>query len=205
MRIESVQIAVDIFNGLQVEVCDTSPASATPYAGPCTSFAPDATTAGLRSFSGNHVVAVGNLAWVVMRTPTMVYPDYSTIQTQMHSDYSGLAQTTDNGTNWSPSKSITFAMRIQGTQPPVAGACGSAHGVSAIANTPTGTAACAAGTLDTVAQGPSQFAWQCLGLAGGGNAQCSAPRGYTVLTQASGGGSIPAGFLVTGGRRPRST
>ncbi|WP_422843912.1 IPTL-CTERM sorting domain-containing protein [Acidovorax sp. M2(2025)] len=200
MRIESVQIAVDIFNGLQVEVCDTSPASATPYAGPCTPFAPDATIAGLRSFSGNHVVAAGNLAWVVMRTPTMVYPDYSTIQTQLHSDSSGLAQTTDNGTKWSPSKLITFGMRIQGTQPPVAGACGSAHGVSAIATAPTGTAACAAGTLDTVAQGPSQFAWQCLGLAGGGNAQCSAPRGYTVQTQASGGGSIPAGFLVTGGQ-----
>ena len=51
MRIETVQIGVDMFNGLAVEVCDTPTASTTPYVNTCTTFTPDTNAGDLRTFS----------------------------------------------------------------------------------------------------------------------------------------------------------
>ena len=200
MRIETVQIGVDMFNGLAVEVCDTPTASTTPYVNTCTTFTPDTNAGDLRTFSGSHVVAAGNMAWVVMRAPGVIHPTGTSIKAQKDTDREGLAWTTSNGTQWVTMGQFTFAMRVHGTQQPVAGVCGIANGATLISFTPTGIIACAVGTQTTMGTDGYSYTWQCQGTAGGNSAQCSAQRAYSVQTKASGGGTIDAGHIVAAGQ-----
>ena len=200
MRIETVQIGVDMFNGLAVEVCDTPTASTTPYVNTCTTFTPDTNAGDLRTFSGSHVVAAGNVAWVVMRAPGVIHPTGTSIKAQKDTDREGLAWTTSNGTQWVTMGQFTFAMRVHGTQQPVAGVCGIANGATLISFTPTGIIACAVGTQTTMGTDGYSYTWQCQGTAGGNSAQCSAQRAYSVQTKASGGGTIDAGHIVAAGQ-----
>ena len=200
MRIETVQIGVDMFNGLAVEVCDTPTASTTPYVNTCTTFTPDTNAGDLRTFSGSHVVAAGNVAWVVMRAPGVIHPTGTSIKAQKDTDREGLAWTTSNGTQWVTMGQFTFAMRVHGTQQPVAGVCGIANGATLISFTPTGIIACAVGTQTTMGTDGYSYTWQCQGTAGGNSAQCSAQRAYSVQTKARGGGTIDAGHIVAAGQ-----
>ncbi|MBV7461235.1 MULTISPECIES: IPTL-CTERM sorting domain-containing protein [unclassified Acidovorax] len=198
MRIETVAMYIERFDGFEVQVCETTADSTTPYSGECSDFTPDATGYGLRTFTGVRTVGWGNAAWVVMRSRGTTF---SSVRTQSISDFSGLGQTTTDGTNWYASKSTTFGMRVEGTSLPVTGSCGSADGTTAFQFAPTGTAACNPGSLSGMNTQVDRFTWQCLGRAGGTDSpQCSAPRGYNAYTQASGGGSIEPGYLVTAGQ-----
>jgi hypothetical protein len=201
MRIETVQIGVDMFNGLAVEVCDTPTASTTPYVNTCTTFTPDTNAGDLRTFSGSHVVAAGNVAWVVMRNPGVSHPTWTDIKAQEHTDREGLAWTTSNGTQWLTMQQITFAMRVHGTQQPVAGVCGIANGLTLISTIPEGILACTAGTQTAMDTDGYSYTWQCQGTAGGNSAQCSAQRAYSVQTKARGGGAIDAGYIVAAGQK----
>ncbi|MCG3783884.1 IPTL-CTERM sorting domain-containing protein [Delftia acidovorans] len=200
LRIETVEMVVETFNGFEVQVCETTADSKTPYTGACADFTPDAATSGRRMFSGSRTIGWGNAAWVVMRSRS-ARPLSSTVFVQSHSDFTGLSWTTNDGATWNASRSITFGMRVEGTPQVVQGTCGSANGNAAIQYAPGGTNACNPGALDGMATAWNRFTWQCLGQAGGGTSpQCSAPRGYNVYTEASGGGSIESGHLVAAGQ-----
>lgn len=197
MRIESVTMDVDSFDGLEMQVCEVSASGTAPDPSRCATFTPDQTANGRRTFSGSRDIGWGNTAWVVLRSRG---PGFSTVRVQSHSDYAGRGQQTDNGTDWIPSRRTTYGMRISGTPLPVTGTCGSASGTSTVLSAPVGEAACNPGTLYGMTGLVDRFTWQCLGWLGGGNSpQCSAPRGYNVYASATGGGIDPPSRLVTAG------
>lgn len=71
------------------------------------------------------------------------------------------------------------------------GACGAADGVAT--GTPPTAGLCDAGTASSVTAAADAFSWTCQGMLGGSDAQCEAPRSYTIATSVLGSGGITPG------------
>ncbi len=85
----------------------------------------------------------------------------------------------------------------------VNGACGTANGVA------TGVAPvanlCSAGAASAVTASTTQFTWSCNSVNGGTNANCAAPRTYTITASAGTNGALNCPSPVVGGNTTSCT
>lgn len=131
-------------------------------------------------------VAAGTTA-IVTATPTSGYS----------ASMSGCGGTQSGNTFTTGPVSANCTVTATFTNAPVAGACGTAAGVTAT-SAPSANL-CTTGSASAVSTATAAYSWSCAGTNGGATASCSAPHAFPVTATAGANGTIsPASKEVVG-------